>query len=198
MFSHMFLLFQLLLLLVFSQSCYLLILSRLSWLHGNLIFLSCFLVSLALRASTSYMCSHVSGTERVGFLKQDARGNLVVASLPVNFPFSAFCQRFLVRTSVGLNTIHTFLSHKNPWTDTFLRDLGLAKLRSTARVRNHQRDIQTCEQVDCHLSYDSFLALCSKQQCGPSSLQNPLQRDLQRTPAIWHVSQSQSQRTSYL
>jgi hypothetical protein len=39
---------------------------------------------------------HVSGTECVGFLKQDARGNLVVASLPVNFPFSAFCRRFLL------------------------------------------------------------------------------------------------------
>jgi hypothetical protein len=72
---------------------------------------------------------HVSGTERVGFLKQDSCGNLLVASLPVNFPFSAFCRRFLVQTSVGLNTNHTFLSHKNPWTDTFLRDLGLAKLR---------------------------------------------------------------------
>jgi hypothetical protein len=93
----------------------------------------------------SYMHPHVSGTERMGFLKQDARGNLVVASLPVTFPFSAFCLRFLLRTSVGLNMIHTFLSHKNPWTDTFLRDLGLAKLRSTARVWNHQRNIQTCE-----------------------------------------------------
>jgi hypothetical protein len=58
------------------------------------------------------MRPHVSGTERMGFLKQDARGNLVVASLPLNFPFSAFCQRFLVQTSVRLNTIHTFLSHK--------------------------------------------------------------------------------------
>jgi hypothetical protein len=34
--------------------------------------------------------------------------------------------------------IHTFLSHKNPQTDTFLRELGLAKLRSTAQVWNHQ------------------------------------------------------------
>ena len=59
------------------------------------------------------MRSHVSGTEHVGFLKQDARGNLVVASLPVNFLFSAFCRRFLLWTSVGMNTIHTFLSHKN-------------------------------------------------------------------------------------
>jgi hypothetical protein len=81
---------------------------------------------------------HVSGTERVGFLKQDTRGNLVVASLPVNFPFSAFCWRFLLRTSIGLNTNHAFLSHKNPQTDTFLRDLGLAQLRSTARVWNPQ------------------------------------------------------------
>jgi hypothetical protein len=32
----------------------------------------------------------------MGFLKQDARGNLGVASLQVNFPFSALCQRFLL------------------------------------------------------------------------------------------------------
>ncbi len=81
---------------------------------------------------------HVSGTECVGFSKQDACRNLVVASLPVNFPFSAFCQRFLLWTSVGLNTNHTFLSHKIPWTDTFLRDLGLAQLCSTAPVCNPQ------------------------------------------------------------
>jgi hypothetical protein len=101
-------------------------------------FLVPFLVPLALRASTSYMRPHVSGTERVSFLKQDARGNLVVASLQVNFPFSAFCRRFLLWTSIGLNMIHTFLSHKNPQTDTFLREWGFAKLHSTARVWNHQ------------------------------------------------------------
>ncbi len=32
-----------------------------------------------LSASESYMRPHVSGTERMGFSKQDARGNLVVA-----------------------------------------------------------------------------------------------------------------------
>ncbi len=58
------------------------------------------------------MRPHVSGTERVDFSKQDARGNLVVASLPVNFPFSTFWQRFPLRTSVGLNTIHTFLMNR--------------------------------------------------------------------------------------
>jgi hypothetical protein len=101
-------------------------------------FLVPFLVPLALRASTSYMRPHISGTECVGFSKQGACGNLVVASLPVNFPFSAFCQRFLLQTSIGLNTNHTLLSHKNPWTDTFLRDLGLAQLCSSARVWNPQ------------------------------------------------------------
>jgi hypothetical protein len=74
-------------------------------------FLVLFLIPLALQASTLYMRPHISGTERVGFSKQDARGNLVVASLPANFPLSAFCQRILVQTSVGLNANHTFLIH---------------------------------------------------------------------------------------
>jgi hypothetical protein len=49
-----------------------------------------------LALSTSYMRPHVFGTERGGFSKQDARGNLVVASLPLNFPFSTFCGRCLL------------------------------------------------------------------------------------------------------
>jgi hypothetical protein len=108
------------------------------------------------------MRPHVSGTEHMGFLKQDTHGNLVVASQLVNFPFSAFCRRFLVRTSVGLNTNHTFLSLKNPQADTFLRDLSLAKLRSTARVWNPQGISKLVIKVDCRLSYDSFLVLYSR------------------------------------
>jgi hypothetical protein len=99
--------------LVFLQKPYLLISLCLSWLHGNPISVL-FLVPLALQASTLYVRPHVSGTECMSFSKQDTCGNLVVASLLVNFPFSAFCRRFLVQTSVGLNTIHTFLSLKNP------------------------------------------------------------------------------------
>ncbi len=198
MLSHMFLLFQLLLSYssIFAKS--LLTIFFVPFSAAQIRLLIPFLVPLALRASTSYMCSHVSGTECVGFSKQDACGNLVVASLPLNFPFSAFCQRFMVRTSVGLNMIHTFLSHKNPLTDTFLRDLGLAKLSSTAQVWNPQGISKLVNKVECCLSYDSFLVLCTRRQCGPSLLQNPLQWDPQRTPAIWHVSQSQSQRTSHL
>jgi hypothetical protein len=74
-------------------------------------FLSRFFVPLALQASTLYMRPHISGTECVGFSKQDACGNLVVDSLPVIVPLSAFRRRFLVPTSVGLNANHTFLTH---------------------------------------------------------------------------------------
>jgi hypothetical protein len=73
-----------------------------------------------------------------GFLKTRCSWEPGSSLTTVNFPFSAFCRRFLVQMSIGLNTIHTFLSHKNPQTDTFLHDLGLAKLRSTAWVWNHQ------------------------------------------------------------
>jgi hypothetical protein len=54
--------------LVFLQNCYLLFFLCLSWLHGNLI--SCPVSRrLSLRASTLYMCPHITGTERVGFSK---------------------------------------------------------------------------------------------------------------------------------
>jgi hypothetical protein len=71
-----------------------------------------FLIPLALQASTSYMRPHVSGKEGMGFLNLDACGNLVVASLLVNFPFSAFCRKFLLQTSVGLNMIHNFHANR--------------------------------------------------------------------------------------
>jgi hypothetical protein len=34
------------------------------------------------------------------------------------------------------NANHTFFTHKNHWTDTFLHDISPAELRSTARVWN--------------------------------------------------------------
>jgi hypothetical protein len=75
-------------------------------------FLVPFLVPLATQAGTSYMRPHVSGTEPVGFLKQDARGNLVVDSVPVIFPFSAFRRRYLVQTSIGQTQSIPFLLTK--------------------------------------------------------------------------------------
>ncbi len=196
MFSHMFLLFQSLL-LVFLQNCYLLISSCLSWLHGNPI--SC-PVSRTLGTPSQYVL-HAPPCfwhRTRGFL--EARCSWEPGSNLTTGEFFLF--RLLLKVS-GANVRWTehvsyFFSLKNPQTDTFLRDLGLAKLRSTARVWNPQGISKLVIKVDCCLSYDSFLALCSRQQCGTSLLQNPLQRDPQRTPAIWHASQSQSQRMSYL
>ncbi len=138
------------------------------------------------------MHPHVSGAEHVGFLKQDAHGNLVVASLPVNFPFSPFCRRFLVQTFVRLNTIHTFLSHKNPRTDTFLHYLGLAKLRSTARVLNPQGTSKLVNRliVACLMTassrfaqgnspcYKSFAVGLSKYPCHMACVSKSVTKDI--------------------
>ncbi len=81
------------------------------------------------------MRPHVSGTERVGFSKQDARGNLVVASLPVNFPFSAFLPK-VSALNVRWTEHDSYLSFSQKSLDWHF--LALAKLRSTAQVWNHQ------------------------------------------------------------
>jgi hypothetical protein len=96
--------------LAFLQNFYLLFFCAFLGCTGIQFFVL-FLVPLALRASTPCMRPHISGTECLGFSKHDARGNLVVTSLQVNFPFSAFCLRFLVQRCIGLNANHTFLTY---------------------------------------------------------------------------------------
>jgi hypothetical protein len=81
------------------------------------------------------MRPHVSGTERVGFLKQDACGNLVVASLPVNFPFSTVLPK-VSAVNVRWAEQDSYLSSSQKSSNWHF--LALAKLRSTARVWNHQ------------------------------------------------------------
>jgi hypothetical protein len=80
------------------------------------------------------MHPHVSGIERVSFLKQDA-----------------FC--LLPKVSGSnidwANANHTFLTHKNPQTETFSCDISPAKLRSTARVWNPQGISKLMNMVDC-------------------------------------------------
>ncbi len=107
-------------------------------------FLSCtgirfivpFLVPLALQGSTSYMRPHISDTARVGFSKQDA-----------------FC--LLPKVSEANvrweNANHTFLTHKNTQTDTFLCDISPAKLHSTAWVWNPQGISKLLNKVDCRV-----------------------------------------------
>ncbi len=69
------------------------------------------------------MRPNISGTERIGFLKQDA------------FRLLSKVSGANVRWA---NANHTFLTHKNPQTDTFLCDISPAKLHSTAWVWNPQ------------------------------------------------------------
>jgi hypothetical protein len=81
-------------------------------------FLIPFLVPYALRGSTLYMHPHISSTECTGFSKQDAFRLLPKVS-GANLRWA--------------NANHTFLTHKNSRTDTSLRDISPAKLRSTAQ-----------------------------------------------------------------
>ncbi len=135
MFSHMFLLFQ-------SLLSYSSIFAKLLLTNFFAPFLGCtgiqflipFLVPLALRGSTLYMRPHISGTESVNFSKQDAFHLLPKVS-EANVCWA--------------NVNHTFLTHKNPQTDTFLRDISPAKLRSTAWVWNPQGISKLVNKVDC-------------------------------------------------
>ena len=99
-------------------------------------FLVLFLVPLALRGSMLYKRPHISGTERIGFLKQDAfRLSPKVSGANVCWA----------------NANHTFLTHKNSRTDTFWRDISPAKLHSTAWVWNPQGISKLVNKVDCHV-----------------------------------------------
>ncbi len=131
------------LILVFLQKRYLLISLPLSWLHGNTIScpISCTFGTPSWYVVQSFMCPHISGAEPTGFLKQDACGNLLVDSLPVIFPLSAFCRRFLMQTSIGQTRIIPFLLTK-------ILKLA-AKLHSTAWVRNPQGISKLVNKVDC-------------------------------------------------
>ncbi len=139
-------------------------------------FLVPFLVPLALWAGASYMCPHISGTECVGFSKQHA-----------------FC---LLPKVSGVN-VHwenandAFLTHKNPWTETFLCDISPAKLCSTARVWNPQGISKFVNKVDCQvprallkaivrafLATKSFAAGSSTYPCHMACISKSVPRDV--------------------
>ncbi len=139
-------------------------------------FLVPFLVPLALQGSTLYMRPHISGTEHVGFSKQDA-----------------FC--LLPKVSHAnvhwANVNHTFLTHKNHQTDTFLRDIRPTKLRSTARVWNPQGISKLMNKVDCRvprallkaivqafLATKSFPAGSSRYPCHMACVSKSVLRDI--------------------
>ncbi len=129
------------------------------------------------------MRPHVPGAERMGFSKQDARGNLVVASLPLNFPFSGFLLKVSALNVRGIEQDSYFSSLlSSNW-----HFLALAKLRSTARVWNHQWISKLMNRVDFCLSSDSYLVLRSKAIVLAFLATNASQQDLQRTNAIYGI-----------
>ncbi len=113
------------------------------------------------------MRPHVSGTERVGFSKQDAcwePGSSITTS-----EFSSFC---LLRKSSAVNVHWTEHNSYLSFSQKSLswHFLALAKLRSTAQVWNHQRISKLVNRliVACLMTASSRFA--PRQWCGPSSL----------------------------
>jgi hypothetical protein len=130
--------------LVFLRDHYLLISLRPFLGCTGIRFLILFLVPLALRGSTLYMRPHISGTEHVGFSKQDAFRLLPkVSGAKVHWA----------------NANHTFLTHKNPQIDTFSHVISPAKLRSTTRVWNPQGISILVKKVDCRVPCASLKAI---------------------------------------
>jgi hypothetical protein len=89
------------------------------------------------------------------------------------------------------NANHTFLTHKTPQTDTFLRDISPAKLRSTARVWNPQEIFKLVNKVDCRvpcallkaivqafLTTNSFAAGSSTYPCHMACISKSVPRDV--------------------
>jgi hypothetical protein len=121
------------LILVFLRDCYLLISLRLSWLHRNP---NSRPISRTF-GTLSWYVVHVPPYfwhRTRGFL--EARRLWEPGSRLTTGEFSPF--RLLPKVSGAnicwANANHTFLTHKNPQTETYFHDISPAKLRSTARV----------------------------------------------------------------
>ncbi len=136
------------LILVFSQKCYLLISSRLSWLHGNPISrpISCTF------GTPSWYVEHAPPYFwhwMRWFL--EARCSWEPGS---SFTTSDLSPFHLLPKVSGANiqwvdANHNFLTHKNLWTETFSHDISPTKLCSRAWVRNSQGISKLRNKVYC-------------------------------------------------
>jgi hypothetical protein len=122
------------------------------------------------------MRPHISGTKRVGFSKQDA-----------------FCllRKVFEANVQWVNVNDTFLTHKNPQTDVFLRDISPAKLCSTAWVWNPHGISKFVNKFDCwvpcallkvivwaFLAAKSFAAGSSMYPCHMACISKSVPRDI--------------------
>ncbi len=94
--------------LVFLRNHYLLVSSGLFWLHGNSISHPVFSYRWYSEYHVVRAPPYFWHTWHV-FSKQDAHGNLVEELVPVFFPRSTFCRRFLMQMSLGGSRIIPFL-----------------------------------------------------------------------------------------
>jgi hypothetical protein len=124
--------------------------------------------------------------EQNAWVSQNQEARWEPGSSITTVEFSLFC---LLRKVSAVNVLWTehdsylsFSQKSSSW-----HFLALAKLRSTARVWNHQRISKLVNGVDCCLSSDSFLALRSKAIVHTFLATNALQRDLQRTHAMYGI-----------
>ncbi len=121
---------------------------RLSWLHRNPISrpVSCTFGTLSwyvVHAPPYFwhrMCGFLKGRRLWEHGSRLTTGNLSPFRLLPKVSDANVC---------WANANHTFLTHKNPQTDTFSRDISPTKLRSTARVRNPQGISKLVNKVDC-------------------------------------------------
>jgi hypothetical protein len=72
--------------------------------------------------------------------------------------FLSFTEGISCKHPLGKRKSYLF-THKNPQTDTFLCDISLAKLRSTARVWNPQGISKLVNKVDCRVPCTSLKAI---------------------------------------
>jgi hypothetical protein len=131
---------------------------RLSWLHRNPVScpVSCTLVTPSWYVLHAPPCSW---HRTRGFLK--ARRSWEPGSRLTTGEFSPFCLSPKVSHANvhWTNANHTFLTYKNPQTDTFLRDISPAKLCSTARVWKSQGISKLMNKVDCRVPRASLKAI---------------------------------------
>jgi hypothetical protein len=130
------------------------------------------------------MLPHVSANKTRGFL--EARHSWEPGSSITTVEFSLFCLlRKLSAVNIRWTEQDSYLSFAQKSSSRHF--LALTKLRSTARVWNHQGISKLVNRVDCCLSYDSFLAIRSKAIVRAFLARNALQRDLQCTHAIYGI-----------
>ncbi len=110
--------------LVFLRNRYLLVLSRLSRLHGNPISHP-FFYTFGTPNTTSYLRPHISGTHDDFSWSKTLVGAWYKNLYQYSFPIPPFAEGFSCKHPVGACKSYLFFSRKIPQTDIFSREISL-------------------------------------------------------------------------